>query len=90
MRRAWWYLIAIAAIAIILIAPMVMYQGRDMQGADDNGADQTGADPWFENVFSPPEGSEPILFALIAVVGILVIAFIVYRTGRGPRDGGKR
>ena len=74
MRRAWWYLIAIAAIAIILIAPMVMYQGRDMQGADDNGADQTGADPWFENVFSPPEGSEPILFALIAVVGILVIA----------------
>jgi len=90
MRRAWWYLIAIAAIAIILIAPMVMYQGKDMQGADDNGADQTGADPWFENVFSPPEGSEPILFALIAVVGILVIALIVYRTRRNPHDGGKR
>jgi cobalt transport protein len=89
MRRAWWYLIAITALAIILIAPMVMYQGRDMQGADDNGADQTGADPWFENVFSPPEGSEPMLFALIAVVGILVIAFIVYRTGRRPRAGGK-
>jgi cobalt transport protein len=90
MRRAWWYLIAIAALAIILIAPMVMYQGKDMQGADDNGADQTGTDPWFENVFSPPEGSEPILFALIAVVGILVIAFIVYSTRRDPRDGGKR
>jgi cobalt transport protein len=90
MRRAWWYVIAIAAIAIILIAPMVMYQGKDMQGADDNGADQTGADPWFENVFSPPEGSEAILFALVAVVGILVIAFIIYRTRRNPRNGGRR
>jgi cobalt transport protein len=90
MRRAWWYLIAIVALTVILIAPMVMYQGRDMQGADDNGADQTGADPWFENVFSPPEGSEPILFALIAVVGTLAIAYILYRTGRHPQDGGKR
>ncbi len=39
MRKVWWYLIAIAALAIILIAPMVMYQGEDMQGADDSGAD---------------------------------------------------
>ncbi len=90
MRRVWWYLIAIAVVAIILIAPMVVYQGEDMQGADDNGADQTGADPWFENVFSPPEGSEPILFALVATAGILVIAYIVYRTRKKTRDGGER
>jgi cobalt transport protein len=90
MRRVWWYLIAIAAVAIILITPMVMYQGKDMQGADDNGADQTGADPWFENVFSPPEGSEPILFYLVAIAGMLVIAYIVFRTRKNPRGGSKR
>ena len=90
MRRAWWYLIAVATLVVILIAPLVMYQAGDMQGTDDAGADQTGADPWFENIFSPPEGSEPILFALIAVVGILVIVFILHRTRRSPHDGGKR
>ena len=90
MRRVWWYLIAIAALAIILIAPLVMDQAGDTRGADDAGADRTGADPWIENVFSPPEGSEPILFALIAVVGILVIIFILHRTRRRPQEGGKR
>jgi cobalt transport protein len=90
MKRSWWYALAIAAVGLILVAPMVIYQGEDMQGADDAGSDQTGADPWFENVFNPPEGSEPILFALVAIAGILVIAFIMYRTRKTPGDGGKR
>ncbi len=51
---------------------------------------QTGADPWFDNVFNPPEGSEPILFALVAIAGMLVIAYIVYRTRKNPRGGSKR
>jgi cobalt transport protein len=90
MKRVWWYLMAVSALAIILIAPLVMNQAGDMRGTDDTGADHTGADPWIENLFSPPEGSEPILFALIAVVGILVIIFILHRTRRSPHDGGKR
>lgn len=90
MRRVWWYLIAIAALVVILGIPLVMNQAEDMQGTDDAGADRTGADPWIENIFSPPEGSEPILFALIAAVGILVIVFILRRTKRRPQDGGKR
>ncbi len=90
MRRSWWYVLAIAAVGLILIVPMIMYQGEELQGADDAGSDQTGADPWFENVFTPPEGSEPILFALVAIAGMLVIAYIVYRTRKKTRDGGKR
>ena len=83
-------MMAIAALGVILGIPLVMNQAEDMQGTDDAGADRTGADPWIENLFSPPEGSEPILFALIAVVGILVIIFILHRTRRRPQDGGKR
>jgi cobalt transport protein len=82
MKRAWWYVIGIVALVSIIALPFIMFPGQELQGADDKGSDQTGAEPWFENVMTPPEGSEAFLFALIALVGVVLIAFLLKRSGR--------
>jgi cobalt transport protein len=82
MKRVWWYLIGMVTVVSIIALPFMMFPGQEFQGADDKGSDQTGATPWLENVMTPPEGSEPFLFALVACIGALLIVLILVRTGR--------
>jgi cobalt transport protein len=82
MRRVWWYVIAIAALVSIIALPFIMFPGQEFQGADDKGSEQTDAEPWFENIITPPEGSEPFLFGLVAFVGVVLMVIILVRSGR--------
>ncbi|MDR2203998.1 MAG: cobalt ECF transporter T component CbiQ [Nitrososphaerota archaeon] len=78
------YAILIAILLTLFITPLV-FISTDMAGADDNAANlilQWGYQPWFDPVLELPEEFETPLFALQALIGIIIISYIVIRTRR--------
>ena len=78
------YAILIAVLLTLLIIPLV-FISTNMAGTDDAAANiiiQTGYKPWFNPVLTLPESWETPLFALQALIGASIIAYIVFRTRR--------
>lgn len=84
-------IILLIFVAIIAIAPMVMYSGLGEDegyfgGSDDAASEAIGADykPWFSSIWEPPSGEiESLLFALQAAIGAIIIGyFIGYWNGK--------
>ncbi|ADL58176.1 energy-coupling factor ABC transporter substrate-binding protein [Methanothermobacter marburgensis] len=85
--------IMLIAVAVIAIAPLVIYSGLGEDqgyfgGADDSASkaiSETGYKPWFQPIWEPPSGEiESLLFALQAAIGALIIGYVFgYYRGRG-------
>jgi cobalt/nickel transport protein len=72
----------VIAVIIILTIPFFLYQGKlGEQGTDDQASqaiEQTGYQPWFSSLWTPPSGEvESLLFALQAVVGVLILGYFL-------------
>ncbi|MEQ1701773.1 MAG: energy-coupling factor ABC transporter substrate-binding protein [Ilumatobacteraceae bacterium] len=77
------YLLAIlAAVAVLIIAPLVARKGAEFAGADTLATDKVteidpGYEQWFDGWWSPPSGEvESFLFALQAALGASVIGYV--------------
>jgi cobalt/nickel transport system permease protein len=77
------YLFAIlAAVAVLIVAPLVARKGGEFAGADSLATDKVTEidpeyEPWFEGWWSPPSGEvESFLFALQAAFGASVIGYV--------------
>jgi cobalt/nickel transport protein len=87
------HVIMLIAVAVIAIAPLVIYSGLGEDegyfgGADDSAGEaisETGYKPWFQPIWEPPSGEiESLLFALQAAIGALIIGYVFgYYRGRG-------
>jgi len=81
------YIILIAIMVAIFVAPLVLLPNAEFGGAD-GGAEQaisdTGYEPWFTSLWEPPSGEiESLLFALQAAIGAIIIGyFIGYEKGK--------
>ena len=78
------YALLIAVLLTLFITPLV-FISTNMSGADDVAADiitQTGYQPWFNPVLELPEEFETPLFILQALIGLLIISYVVIRTRR--------
>jgi len=78
------YAILITVLLTLFITPLV-FISTNMSGADDAAADiitNTGYQPWFNPVLELPEEFETPLFVLQALIGLLIISYVVIRTRR--------
>ena len=83
-------------LAILVIAPLAMYNGYGEDegyfGGSDNQAEdvvaESGYEPWFSSIWEPPSGEiESLIFALQAAIGALVIGyFFGYWRGQSKKD----
>lgn len=81
-----YYIVLLAMVAIIAIAPLVMYGGLGedegyfggADGAAGTAVEETGYTPWFSAIWEPPSGEiESLLFALQAAIGAIIIGYIL-------------
>jgi cobalt/nickel transport protein len=81
-----YYIVLLALVAIIAIAPLVMYSGMGEDegyfgGSDDSAGtvvEETGYEPWFNSIWEPPSGEiESLLFALQAAIGAIIIGYVL-------------
>jgi len=79
-------IILLILVAIIAIAPMVMYSGlgedQGYFGGSDDAASEAiegiGYEPWFSSFWEPPSGEiESLLFALQAAIGAIIIGYFI-------------
>lgn len=81
-------IVALAAIPLLLLALSVaLNPGSGFEGSDEIGAKaivdgHPGTTPWVSPLWSPPEGSEELLFGLQAALGLGVIGYYFHRRGR--------
>ncbi len=83
-------------LAILVIAPLAMYNGYGEDegyfGGSDNQAEdvvaESGYEPWFSSIWEPPSGEiESLIFALQAAIGALIIGyFFGYWRGQSKKD----
>lgn len=76
------YAILIAVLLALFITPLVLIS-TEMSGTDDAAANiilQQGYQPWFDPVISLPEEWEQPLFALQALIGAVIITYVVIKT----------
>ncbi len=81
------YAILIAIVAVLFIAPLVMFPDAEYGGADGAAEDaisETGYEPWFTSIWEPPSGEiESLLFSLQAAIGAVIIGYFVgYERGK--------
>lgn len=78
-------IILLCLVAIIAIAPLIIYNGMGEDDGYFGGADgaaaeaieETGYKPWFSSIWEPPSGEiESLLFALQAAIGAIVIGYV--------------
>jgi cobalt/nickel transport protein len=78
-------IILLALVAIIVIFPLALYNGKGEDqgyfgGADDQGPayiESTGYVPWATHIWEPPSGEiESLLFAVQASIGAIIIGYI--------------
>jgi cobalt/nickel transport protein len=78
-------IILLALVAIIIIFPLALYNGKGeaqgyFGGADDQGSElieSTGYTPWAHSLWEPPSGEiESLLFALQAAIGAIIIGYV--------------
>ena len=81
-----YYIVLLAMVAIIAVAPLVMYGGLGedegyfggADGAAGTAVEETGYTPWFSAIWEPPSGEiESLLFALQAAIGAIIIGYIL-------------
>ncbi|BBL60987.1 MAG: energy-coupling factor ABC transporter substrate-binding protein [Methanobrevibacter arboriphilus] len=79
-------IILLILVAIIAIAPMVMYSGLGedqgyfggADGAAGEAIEELGYEPWFSSFWEPPSGEiESLLFALQAAIGAIIIGYFI-------------
>lgn len=76
------HLIMIMVIIIILVAPLIIYQGEGYFGGSDSQAEeaisQSGYIPWFNPIWEPPSQEiESLIFALQAALGAGIIGYFL-------------
>lgn len=83
----------LAAVVVLVVAPLVARRGAEWAGADSRATDEVTAidpdyEPWFEGWWSPPSGEiEGFLFALQAAVGAAVLGYVVGARRKRLGDG---
>lgn len=79
-------IILLCLVAIIAIAPMIIYNGMGEEegyfggadGAAGDAIEETGYQPWFTPLWEPPSGEiESLLFATQAAIGAIIIGYIL-------------
>lgn len=79
-------IILLALVAIIVIIPLVIYNGLGedegyfggADGAAGEAIEETGYKPWFSSIWEPPSGEiESLLFALQAAIGAIIIGYVL-------------
>lgn len=86
MPRMVWML---ALFALIIAAPILTggeFTGTDNQASALVAEAVPGHEPWFTPLMTPPPAVEGLLFTLQAVIGALVIGYIIGRL-HGARRG---
>lgn len=81
------YIILIAIMVAIFVAPLILLPNAEFGGADGAAEEaiiDTGYEPWFTSIWEPPSGEiESLLFALQAAIGAIIIGyFIGYEKGK--------
>jgi cobalamin biosynthesis protein CbiM/cobalt ECF transporter T component CbiQ len=80
------YAILIAVLLTLFLLPIVLLPGADFGGADDAAGQiisDMGYIPWFDSLWTLPEGLESLMFAVQAIIGASIIAYIVgYERGK--------
>lgn len=81
-------IVLLALVAILIIAPLVMYNGHGEEDGYFGGSDDAGGEAieennpdydyeWFTSIWEPPSGEiESLLFALQAAIGAIIIGYI--------------
>lgn len=78
-------IILLFLVAIIAIAPMIMYGGLGedegyfggADGAAGDAIEETGYQPWFNSIWEPPSGEiESLFFSLQAAIGAIIIGYV--------------
>ena len=79
-------IILLALVAVIVIFPLALYNGKGeaqgyFSGSDDQGPayiTSTGYTPWFHSIWTPPSPEiESLLFATQAAIGAIIIGYIL-------------
>ncbi len=90
-------IVLLAIVAILIIAPLVMYNGHGEDDGYFGGTDDQGGEvieennpdydnEWFTSPWEPPSGEiESLLFSLQAAIGAIIIGYIF-----GYWHGGKK
>lgn len=82
MRRSHYYLLGIAAVAVILVSAVLLNPNSDFAGTDDGGGDVIGDvdpdyEPWFSNIWEPSGELQTLFFTLQAAIGALIIGYFL-------------
>lgn len=79
-KRSVWMLVAVALLVVIPLLMGGEFGGSDGQAADLIAAENPEFQPWFEPVWAPPSGEiESLFFTLQAVLGALVVGYVIGR-----------
>jgi len=79
-------IILLAFVAVIVIFPLALYNGKGeaqgyFGGSDDQGPayiTSTGYTPWFQSLWEPPSPEiESLLFAAQAAIGAIIIGYVL-------------
>ncbi|MDP1552228.1 MAG: energy-coupling factor ABC transporter substrate-binding protein [Methanobacteriaceae archaeon] len=78
-------IILLCLVAIIAIAPLIMYGGLGedegyfggADGAAGDAIEEIGYQPWFNSIWEPPSGEiESLFFSLQAAIGAIIIGYV--------------
>lgn len=85
------YLVLLAVMIALFVAPLVLNPGANFSGSDDQGGElieqiQTGYKPWIHPWWQPPGSEiESLLFSVQSGLGALIIGYYigVFKAGSG-------
>ena len=78
------YILLLVIVAIIVIAPLAIYNGHGEDdgyfgGSDDAGGqviEESGYKPWFESIWEPPSGEiQSLIFCVQTAIGAIIIGY---------------
>lgn len=80
------YILLLVIVAIIVIAPLAMYNGLGENqgyfgGSDDAGGkaiEATGYTPWFNSIWEPPSNEiQSLLFCVQTAIGTIILGYFL-------------
>ena len=80
------YILLLVIVAIIIIAPLAMYNGLGENqgyfgGSDDAGGkaiEATGYTPWFNSIWEPPSNEiQSLLFCVQTAIGTIILGYFL-------------
>ena len=80
------YILLLVIVAIIVIAPLAMYNGLGENqgyfgGSDDAGGkaiEATGYTPWFNSIWEPPSSEiQSLLFCVQTAIGTIILGYFL-------------